>query len=801
MASMPCLSDAPADFHDGSYLSAIKGFESELHNATAHSKESGELLFNIASSAYALGNLAKAENYFRQSVFSMQKACGDSSLEVSIAQEGLVATLLEQGNLIDADNLLQTLYATRSKLLTDNHPQLVRLKTLLASISWEMGDKEKAATEFYEALFGIRKIYGNIHPHNASTAQCIGNMFLETENDWIAEIMHRQAKLILSTLHSEDHPILLSSLNNIGAINIDINQLPDSRTSFELALSIIEQHKESGSISPIEEMRTLTGLGRINFAEGNIPQAISLLEKAIDCYFMAWITTGSESVKATFLTPPHSTLAAVLLADNRPLEAWQVIEQMRGQVIQLSKFEAELSAPVQESISMLRHKLINLENKMSSNDSNDTVFAKWTEYNSALTNLLNHTTAKMLMNCNIDLSAVQKNLKHNDALIGWLDAPLSGNKHTRFVYVIKSTGTIEWRELPDQQNNRALVNQFIQSIHSPLPFSDSWTTLSDQIWEKRFAPAADLLTDVTRLYAVCSNTMAGIPLDAVRSSNGKFLVDQMCIITTPSASLISGKKTDKSEPLRSDILLIADPAFNENYKADFEVTANNVMPNESVIRSALARNAASLAQLPRLYNSRTEATQIAELFENSKLMLGADASENSLTNLTLDRWRVIHLATHALVDSHSPDRSALVLSQLDLQKNSAKNNYSNYDGLMSAREIRMSWSLDSDLVVLSACETGLGKQTESDGFLGLTNAFLSVGAKNLVTSLWKVNDKATQKLMVSFYEKMAESNSFNPAQCLMLSKQDLRNFRTENGRRPYDCPSIWASFVLVGGAQ
>jgi CHAT domain-containing protein len=806
MASLPCFSNAPNDFHEGSYLSAIDGFKSELQNSVPNSKEHGELLFNIGSSAYELGDFAKAESYFRQAVLVYEKSCGIATIETSIAKEGLVATLLEEGNLLEAKELLQSIYQVRLNLLYDGHPQLVRLHSLSASIAWELGNPKEARDKYIEALAGIRKIYGNIHPQNASTVQCLGNLYLEIENDWIAEIMHRQARLIISSLYNETHPLLLAPNNSIGAIRVSCNQIAGAKQAYNQAHEIIKTCDQSGSISQIEAMRTYSGLGQIELSEGNISESIELLRNAVSCYNLAWLSTGRESVKATFLDPPHTILANALLTDNKPVEAWQTLEHMRGQVLQLHKLESELDSETRLSITTLRKKLLLLENKMSLGDSSGEIFASWTEHNSELTDLLNHTIGKLMLDSSVDIASVQNNLEPGDAVIGWLDAPLIAEKYSRYVYVIKSEGEIQWRQLTDKNNDRKTIEQFIKSTHSPLPFAQTWESNSQNIWANRFAPAEDLLQNVTRLYAVCSNTMAGVPLDAIAISDDQFLVDKMCIITTPSATLIAQGSKENREPLRDGLLIVADPPYNENQEEEFSIaSASDIIPVNAIFRSALSGDKNALGQLPRLFNSRTEALQIAKLFENSELMLGRSASEANLATLSdnhsLEKWRVIHLATHALVNNYSPDRSALVLSQLDLPESFSSKQFSCDDGLMSAREIRMGWDIDADLVVLSACETGLGMATQSDGFLGLTNAFLIAGADNLITSLWKVNDKATQQLMVSFYKRMSEANTFAPAECLMLAKQDLRNFRTESGRRPYNSPSIWASFVLVGGAQ
>jgi hypothetical protein len=165
-----------------------------------------------------------------------------------------------------------------------------------------------------------------------------------------------------------------------------------------------------------------------------------------------------------------------------------------------------------------------------------------------------------------------------------------------------------------------------------------------------------------------------------------------------------------------------------------------------------------------LPGSRREVKAVAGLFgkDHSTVLLGSEASEQRLDALAaagrLKDVRILHFATHGLIDNVSAGHSALLLAGDQLpgdseQVQQVKEEKKVYTGRLTVEALR-GWHLDADLVTLSACETGLGKKTAGDGFLGFTHAFLRAGARSLVVSLWRVDDDATALLMLRFYQNL-----------------------------------------------
>jgi CHAT domain-containing protein len=234
------------------------------------------------------------------------------------------------------------------------------------------------------------------------------------------------------------------------------------------------------------------------------------------------------------------------------------------------------------------------------------------------------------------------------------------------------------------------------------------------------------------------------------------------------------------------------------------------------VRSAatLDEEVGALAALPRLPGSRQEVALLSDLVPESTVLLGADASEQELVRLAdsgaLAAFGTIHLATHALVDDELPERSALVLSQVDLPDplDAAISGERIYDGLLTAKEIVREWTMNADLVTLSACETALGKEIVGEGYIGFAHAFLQAGTRSLLVSLWKVEDRATSLLMRRFYENRAGAyederegltgRPMTKAAALREAKRWLRGYTDEEGRQPYGHPYYWSAFILIG---
>jgi CHAT domain-containing protein len=190
--------------------------------------------------------------------------------------------------------------------------------------------------------------------------------------------------------------------------------------------------------------------------------------------------------------------------------------------------------------------------------------------------------------------------------------------------------------------------------------------------------------------------------------------------------------------------------------------------------------------LARLTGTRTEADQISRLAKTAggqaDVWLDLDANEDNLAARDISKYRIIHVATHGLLNAERPQFTGVVLS---LVGNKA------HDGFLRTDEV-FNLRLGSPLVMLSACETGLGKEKRGEGVMGLTRAFMYAGAPTVGVSLWSVADKSTADLMTEFYRRLLSSEQGTASGALRAAQISMID-----GKK-YSAPFYWAPFVLVG---
>jgi len=189
--------------------------------------------------------------------------------------------------------------------------------------------------------------------------------------------------------------------------------------------------------------------------------------------------------------------------------------------------------------------------------------------------------------------------------------------------------------------------------------------------------------------------------------------------------------------------------------------------------------------IPRLPFTRQEATRLLALAPKNASFGAIDFQASRATVLSgdLSQYRYVHFATHGLLDSERPGLSSLVLSMVDAEGKPQ-------NGFLRANDI-YNLKLPAELVVLSACQTGLGKEIKGEGLVGLTRGFMYAGAARVVVSLWSVNDKATADLMTRFYEKMLKQGE-RPAAALRAAQVEMWK------QKQWQSPYYWAAFTLQG---
>ena len=334
----------------------------------------------------------------------------------------------------------------------------------------------------------------------------------------------------------------------------------------------------------------------------------------------------------------------------------------------------------------------------------------------------------------------------------------------------------------------------------------AFVAASNALYKVVLEPAASMIGD-KRLMVVADGALNYVPFEVLLKSADAgdfaslgYLVKSNEIIYAPSASVVGAIKQQRTKTTSRAMLVIADPVFNSNDARAKKSTAP-ANPDAELrglgIQSALAdvdgnappASNGTMEGLPlaRLTGTRVEADQIAKLAKASggqaDVWIDLDASEENLDTRDISKYRIIHVATHGLLNAERPQFTGVVLS---LVGNKTR------DGFVRTDEV-FNLHLGSPLVMLSACETGLGKEKRGEGVMGLTRAFMYAGAPTVGVSLWSVADKSTADLMTDFYQRLlsttaatTSSGALRGAQLAMIS-----------GKK-YSAPFYWAPFVLVG---
>ncbi|MGE5815997.1 MAG: CHAT domain-containing protein, partial [Acidobacteriota bacterium] len=290
-----------------------------------------------------------------------------------------------------------------------------------------------------------------------------------------------------------------------------------------------------------------------------------------------------------------------------------------------------------------------------------------------------------------------------------------------------------------------------------------------------------------RLLIVGSDVLEYLPFAALPDplQPAGLLVRGHEIVNAPSASVLSvirQESAGRAEPVKT-LAVLADPVFETDDPRVLAAGRPPITRVRNVVTSASESPAAPV--FTRLPFSREEARAIGALVPARDRLeaTGFDASRETAMSDALGHYRIVHFATHGVLDTAHPELSGLVLSLVD-RDGKARN------GFLRTRDI-YNLRLPADLVVLSACQTALGKEIRGEGIMGLTRGFMYAGARRVVATLWQVDDVATSELMRRFYRGMLQQG-LAPAAALNSAQRQLA------AQPQWASPFYWSAFVLQG---
>ncbi|HEV2802310.1 MAG TPA: CHAT domain-containing protein [Pyrinomonadaceae bacterium] len=337
---------------------------------------------------------------------------------------------------------------------------------------------------------------------------------------------------------------------------------------------------------------------------------------------------------------------------------------------------------------------------------------------------------------------------------------------------------------------------------------------SHALYQNTVAPAAQFTTG-KRLLVVADGALNYVPFESLVTAVGgggdystlPYLVRTNEITYAPSASVVAAIRQQAAGAVAASaansrgLLVVADPIFDASdprakILQGAGAVASGAQTGEllavgSAVADLTGASGTTTASTPsirlaRLNGTRAEAQQIATFARTSGLApdiwLDLDASEAKVKTADVTKYRILHVATHGLLNTERPQFTGVVLSLVGNRDG---------DGFLRTDEI-FNLRLGSPLVMLSACETGLGKERRGEGVIGLTRAFMYAGAPTVGVSLWSVSDKSTADLMTDFYKRLLTKQAPTPPSAMRAAQLAMIE-----GKK-FSAPFYWAPFVLVG---
>jgi CHAT domain-containing protein/tetratricopeptide (TPR) repeat protein len=366
-----------------------------------------------------------------------------------------------------------------------------------------------------------------------------------------------------------------------------------------------------------------------------------------------------------------------------------------------------------------------------------------------------------------------------EAVVGLSDIMgILPKKTVMLAYAVGDTTSMLWAVdrdhcecflLPGRREIRADITRLRDAIGRPGRGDMALVSASRDLYETLVEPAEERLEGAETLLIVPDGMLFECPFEVLLASEPvqggewneqPFLGRSYTTIYAPSASVYSRLRGESRRPKYSrELLAIGDPDFS--------------VPRERAGRP--------LEELP---HSRTEIDAICSLYVKSKIsrLCGAEATESNLESaMRQEKPRILHFATHGLVDPSDPSSSCIALSCDSLGTD---------DGYLHTLEI-LSMPFDVELVVLSACESARGRVSRGEGVVGLGRAFMASGAEGVVASLWAVSDESTARLMSGFYECMVKdrkpaAEAMREARLALLESDEFSH------------PFYWSPFVVIG---
>jgi CHAT domain-containing protein/predicted negative regulator of RcsB-dependent stress response len=767
-------------------------------------------LNSLAAAYDVAGEAQKGLDAYRLALDRAKVAGGWQDEEAS-ALRGIGDVLLNLGKLEPAmDSLRKALDAFRKQ---NNSRQAAYVLSRMAGISQRLGRLDDALSQLQEALEIQQRI--DDKDGQMSTLNTLGTVqLLKKDIAKAGETYGRALKLAQSTKNRHGEAV---SLLNLGRYRFEAGDPSEALRLHEQAAALFQAiHFRRGEVS------TLYGSARALHALGDFTGARERLERVVEGVEALREESQSQDLRGAYFATkqnyldlqvdvlmhlhalePGADYDAQALALNERRRARSLLELL---AVPRKEMEKSADPELLAQDRQIRQKINAIEVRLRTESATRQfaeIDAMEEGQRSRLLELADIDARLRSRNPEFSSSTLRPqppNVLDMQKLVGdWgLLLVYSLGEERSFLWCLAKEGQLETYTLP----SRAWVEEAARQVRT------AWSHRGGERgagarWAARLSreilgPVAQKLGK-KRLLIVADGGLETLPFAALpdprtlsanpeQEESAEPLVVQNEIIHLPSVSTLVAlrNKLRRRAVPPAWLGIVADPVFSAD-DPRVKASAPAARPSDSPADLNLARATEDLGiqRFERLLFTRVEAESIAKLVpSSSRVALDFEASRELMESRELKRYRILHFATHGLLNSEHPELSGLVLSLVDPQGNPREN------GFLLAQEIS-GLDLPAQLVVLSACQTGVGGEVRGEGLGGLTRSFMSAGVPRVIVSLWNVNDQATSELMTRFYRGMI-AKGLPPSAALRCAQLSMR------GQKEWSSPYFWAPFIFQG---